>query len=217
MSLFRHAAMAVAAGGLAVGLLALAEPGVRGEADAATETATVAANLQPVAAFAKIKDKDERAAALFTEAGRVIQSPRCLNCHPTTERPTQTDKLLPHQPLVVRGDGGVGAPGGLSCSTCHHDTNFDEAGVPGNPRWRLAPAEMAWQGRTLGQICAQIKDKQRNGGKDLAALVKHMAEDDLVGWGWHPGAGRTPAPGTQKAFGELIKAWAEAGAGCPSG
>jgi hypothetical protein len=51
----------------------------------------------------------------------------------------------------------------------------------------------------------------------MAALVKHMAEDDLVGWGWHPGAGRTPAPGTQKQFGELIKAWADAGAGCPQG
>jgi hypothetical protein len=61
----------------------------------------------------------------------------------------------------------------------------------------------------------QIKDKDRNGGKDMAALIHHMAEDELVGWGWNPGAGRTPAPGTQKQFGELIKAWAEAGAACP--
>jgi hypothetical protein len=94
---------------------------------------------------------------------------------------------------------------------------FDPAGVPGNPKWALAPAEMAWQGKTLGQICEQIKDKSRNGGKDMAALVHHMAEDDLVGWGWHPGGHRTPAPGSQMQFGELIKAWADAGASCPKG
>ena len=100
--------------------------------------------------FESIKDKNERAIALFQEAGKVIQSPRCLNCHPATERPTQTERMLPHQPLVVRGEAGMGAPGGLVCTTCHHDANFDPAGVPGNPKWALAPAEMAWQGKTLG-------------------------------------------------------------------
>jgi hypothetical protein len=43
-----------------------------------------------------------------------------------------------------------------------------------------------------------------------------MAEDSLVGWGWLPGTGRQPAPGTQKEFGELIKAWVETGAACPA-
>jgi hypothetical protein len=210
--------MALVAGVMAAGLLAFAESAFRGVADAATEQpATNPLTLQPVSAFAGIKDKSERAAALFEEAGKVIQSPRCMNCHPSTERPTQTDRMIPHQPLVVRGDGGMGAPGGLVCSTCHHETNFDPAGVPGHPLWHLAPAEMAWQGKSLGQICTQLKDKERNGGKDMAALIKHMSEDSLVGWGWHPGAGRTPAPGTQKQFGDLIKAWADAGAACPKG
>lgn len=173
-------------------------------------------SLKPVAAFASIKDGKQRAVALFAEAGKVIQSPRCLNCHPATERPTQTNSLRPHQPPVVRGVAGMGPPGGLACDTCHHDANFDAARVPGHPQWHLAPAEMAWQGRTLGQICAQVKDPARNGGKDLPALVRHMAEDSLVGWGWSPGADRTPAPGTQKAFGALIKAWVDAGAACPA-
>ena len=141
MSFVRTAAMALAAGGIAVGLLAFAEARFWGVADAATEP--VAATLQPVSAFAGIKDKNERAVALFEEAGKVIQSPRCMNCHPATERPTQTDRMVPHQPLVVRGDGGMGAPGGLVCSTCHHETNFDPAGVPGHPLWHLAPVEMA--------------------------------------------------------------------------
>jgi hypothetical protein len=43
-----------------------------------------------------------------------------------------------------------------------------------------------------------------------------MAEDSLVGWGWNPGTGREPAPGTQKEFGALAKAWVESGAACPS-
>jgi hypothetical protein len=217
MNPFKQTMMALAAGGLAAGLLAFAEPHFRGPANAASEPATHPAGLKPVSDFSKIKDQDQRAVALFQEAGKVIQSPRCLNCHPAGERPTQTDKMRPHIPLVVRGEGGVGAAGGLVCSTCHHEANFDPAGVPGNPKWALAPVEMAWQGKTLGQICEQIKDKSRNGGKDMAALVHHMAEDDLVGWGWHPGGHRTPAPGSQMQFGELIKAWADAGAACPKG
>ena len=64
-------------------------------------------------------------------------------------------------------------------------------------------------------ICAQLKDRRRNGGKTLPQIVEHMAHDELVGWAWSPGAGRAPAPGTQEAFGALIKAWADSGAQCP--
>jgi len=212
MSLFKNAMLALAAGTLAAGLLAFVAPGF--QADAATDSA---GQLQPVSAFTRISNKNERSLALFQEVAKVIQSPRCMNCHPATDRPTQTDKMRPHIPLVVRGDGGVGAASGLNCSTCHHEANFDAANVPGNPKWALAPIEMAWQGKTLGQICVQIKDKERNGGKDMAALIHHMAEDELVGWGWNPGGNRTPAPGTQKQFGELFKAWADSGAVCPKG
>jgi hypothetical protein len=204
---------AFASGGIAASLLAFAVASHAADVAMATRNPVT---LKPVSAFEKIGDRNARAIALFQEAGKVIQSPRCMNCHPATERPTQTDKFRPHQPPVVRGEAGMGPPGGLACTTCHHDANFDPAGVPGNPAWHLAPAEMAWQGRTLGQICAQIKDTSRNGGKDMPALVEHMAKDSLVGWAWSPGASRTPAPGTQKAFGALIKAWAAAGATCPS-
>ena len=155
-----------------------------------------------------------RSIALFRKAGKVFQNPRCLNCHPVGDRPTQTDRMEPHRPWVVRGVDGNGAPG-LECGTCHHAANFDAAGVPGNPGWRLAPASMGWQGRSLGAICEQIKDPAQNGGKDLAALLKHVSEDSLVGWAWSPGAGRTPAPGTQAKFGAVMRAWAASGAHCP--
>jgi len=171
--------------------------------------------LKPAADFAGIADKQERAIALFNEAGKVILSPRCVNCHPAGDRPLQGEDSHPHQPLVVRGDYGLGAVG-MRCTTCHGPANYDPGRIPGHPAWQLAPIEMAWAGKSLAEICEQIKDPERNGGKSLEALVHHMAEDSLVGWGWHPGVGRVPAPGSQKEFGALIKAWVQAGAACPA-
>lgn len=122
-----------------------------------------------------------------------------------------------HQPPVTRGKDGHGAVA-MQCTACHGVRNFAATGsvsVPGNENWHLAPLEMAWEGKSLSEICRQIKDPERNGDKSLAQLVEHMAHDSLVGWGWQPGTGRTPAPGTQQQFGELIQAWADAGAHCP--
>jgi hypothetical protein len=74
---------------------------------------------------------------------------------------------------------------------------------------------MAWQGKSLAEICAQIKDPKRNGGRSLAQIQSHVTNDDLVGWAWHPGEGRHAAPGTQSEFGVLIGAWIATGAQCP--
>ncbi len=185
-----------------------------GVAVAASAQEATGNSLKPVSEFDKIADRQERAIALFNEAGKVIQSPRCLNCHPAGERPTQGNALSPHQPWVVRGSDGFGAAA-MRCATCHQAANYDVARVPGHPKWHLAPLSMAWQGKTLAQICEQIKDKSRNDNMDMAKLVHHMAEDSLVGWAWQPGAGRASAPGSQKEFGALIRAWADAGAFCP--
>ena len=175
------------------------------------------AELRPPSTFARIGDRSARAAAIFTEMGKVIQHPRCLNCHPRTDRPTQAEGR-PHMPPVRRGPAGVGVPG-LECGTCHGAANVPFANgtgsIPGDPAWQLAPREMAWQGLSLGAICAQLKDRRRNGGKSLAEIQHHNAEDGLVGWGWNPGAGRTPVPGTQKMFCDLTQTWIEAGAACP--
>jgi len=171
-----------------------------------------AETLAPVSSFDRIGDKDKRAAAIFQEAGKVIASPRCLNCHPVDASPRQGDLMRIHEPPVVRGAGGTGAVA-MQCVTCHGAANFDR--VPGNPNWHLAPREMGWIGRSLGQICEQIKDPKRNGGRSLQQLVHHMADDELVGWAWSPGADRTPAAGTQKEFGQLLNAWVNNGASCP--
>ena len=175
----------------------------------------VADDLRPAADFAGIADRNARATALIQEAGKVLQHPRCVNCHPASDSPRQTDQRRAHQPLVVRGADGHGAPT-LACNTCHGPANFDPAHVPGHPEWHLAPLAMAWEGRSLGQICEQIKDRARKGDRDMAGLLHHLGEDTLVGWAWTPGVGRTPAPGTQARFGEIMRAWAEAGAACPA-
>ena len=177
----------------------------------------LAACVAAAGAFGQSRDAEQvaRSIALFREAGKVLQHPRCLNCHPVGERPTQTDRMTPHRPTMVRGANRNGAPG-LPCNACHHAANYEEAGVPGHPLWHLAPASMAWAGHSLGEICHQIMDPARTGGRDMAALLRHLSEDTLVGWAWAPGGKRTPAPGTQAEFGALMRAWAESGAVCPA-
>lgn len=173
------------------------------------------AGLRPVKSFANLSDPAERSRALFKEAAKVITHARCVNCHPAGDAPTQGDAGQPHLPAVVRGADGQGAIA-LRCNTCHQAENYAPSSVPGHPAWALAPIEMAWQGRSLGQICEQIKDPKRNSGKSLAQIQEHMAHDTLVGWGWNPGGMRKPVPGTQAEFGALIAAWVETGAACPT-
>ena len=115
---------------------------------------------------------------------------------------------------MVRGPAGLGVPG-MECTSCHQDRNQRLTRVPGAPNWHLAPIEMAWVGRSPRQLCEQLKDPSRNGGKSLAQIVEHNAHDELVGWGWAPGADREPAPGTQQQFGALVAAWVDSGAECP--
>ncbi len=177
-----------------------------------------AVGLKPPSAFASIADRNARSVAIFNEMGKVLTSPRCLNCHPRTDSPTQGDEMLLHSPPVTRGPDGFGAAG-MECATCHGPRNaaFGNGGgsVPGNPKWHLAPRSMAWQGLTLGGICRVIKDPAKNDGMTLEKLIEHNGSDPLVGWGWQPGPGRKPAPGTQAEFGALTKAWVESGAVCP--
>ena len=121
-------------------------------------------------------------------------------------------------PRVWRSDTGHL---GTHCEECHTDNNVTLNGaatyqsIPGHPRWGLAPLSMAWEGKTTGDICRQLKDTTRNGGRDLAMLQEHVAQDDLVAWGWHPGLGREPAPGSQESAGALVQAWINSGAQCP--
>jgi hypothetical protein len=174
-----------------------------------------ASDLLAPETFGSIADRSARSVALFVEASRVMTSPRCANCHPADDSPRQGDDHALHDPPVARGPADLGVPG-LECTSCHQDRNAELARIPGAPKWHLAPKAMAWLGKTAPEICEQVKDPARNGGRSLAQLVDHSAHDELVAWGWHPGADRKPAPGDQARFGALIAAWVETGAACPT-
>src|ERR1700722_4597751 len=172
-------------------------------------------NLAGVESFSSISDPAARSAAYFAELGKVLTSPRCLNCHPAGDHPRQGDTARLHQPPVERGADGFGLPA-MRCPICHQAANFEPGRVPGNPIWHLAPREMAWEGKTIGEICAQTKDPARNGNRSLEELGEDIGTDTLLGWAWSPGFGRRPAPGTQKQAGALVEAWVNTGAACPN-
>jgi len=195
-------------------------PACGGPAQETAATAPVALaappadGLRPPEAFAGISDPSERSRALFSEMSRVMLHPRCVNCHPSGDSPHQRDAMTLHDPPVTRGPADQGVVG-MECTSCHQDKNLALARVPGAPKWHLAPKIMAWEGRSAAALCEQVKDPARNGGKNLRQIVEHAAHDPLVAWGWAPGAGRTPVPGSQAKFGALAAAWVEAGAACP--
>src|SRR5712691_2988670 len=105
-----------------------------------------AGGLQQPGAFASIGDSAARSRALFMEAAKVITSPRCMNCHPAGDRPTQTNDMHEHQPPVFRGDSGTGIAGN-TCSACHSEHNYtlqeraSYKSILGHPRWGMAPIE----------------------------------------------------------------------------
>ena len=88
--------------------------------------------------------------------------------------------------------------------------------MPGHPHWHLAPREMAWEGKTLGEICAQIKDPARNGGRSLEELVHHIGDRHAGRLGL--GARLRPQAGARhaKGAGALVEAWVKTGAVCPT-
>ncbi|HEY8087940.1 MAG TPA: Isoquinoline 1-oxidoreductase subunit [Polyangiaceae bacterium] len=180
---------------------------------AAPSSDVTGAALRTPDSFAGIADPTQRSRAIFAEASRVLLNPRCVNCHPSDDSPRQRDGEL-HDPPVMRGDDDRGVTA-MRCGSCHQDGNLELARVPGAPDWRLAPRFMAWQGKTAGAVCAQIKDPARNGGRSLDRIVDHAAHDPLVAWAWSPGHGRPTPPGSQESFGALVRAWVEAGAACP--
>jgi mono/diheme cytochrome c family protein len=167
----------------------------------------LAANAEPLADWDKVY--------------KVFSHPRCSNCHTADDHPrwvdAKTGAVKFHGMNVKRGsdESGFGNPG-LRCTTCHGKQNGVRKGTPpGAPNWHLAPVEMVWFEQTSAQICAQIKDPARNGGRTLADVADHVLHDPLVLWGWEPGTGREPAPGSAQETFDALKRWSDAGAPCP--
>lgn len=166
----------------------------------------------------RVRNDATRSVALFNQIAPVLEHPRCMNCHTSTDFPRQGDDRHRHIMNVKRGPENMGAPG-LECSTCHQKSN-SSAGVPGNPVWHLAPLSMAWEGRSRGEICRSLLDPKR-GAMTKTQLSHHMGEDPLVAWAWDPGVDvdghpRNQPPIGHEAFGKLVDQWLESGAHCPA-
>jgi hypothetical protein len=168
--------------------------------------------------YATLPKDSVGSAKAFMAVYRVLKSSRCMNCHPSGDAPLQGDDSHIHTMNVKRGIDGKGLYS-ARCSNCHQAENT--AGLhmpPGNPKWALPSAKMrmVFQGRTPRQLALQLLDPKQNGGRTKAQLIDHMAHDDLVGWAWHPGDGRTLPPMSWQAFAAQVRLWIAKGAYAPS-
>jgi len=180
----------------------------------------LAALLVAATALVVVAQPEDKVAAGkkgFVEVVKVLQSPRCMNCHPAGDRPLQGDDNHIHAQNISRKTIAAGVP----CSTCHQSHNAETIGIangpPGAPNWNLPPADMpmVFQGKTATQICEQMKDPKQNNGKSLAQLLEHATNDPIVLWGWSPGSKRTVPPLSHDAFVAAFKAWIDSDAACP--
>jgi mono/diheme cytochrome c family protein len=161
--------------------------------------------------------------------------------------PRQGDDRHPHYYTVVRGDTvaaqtaertgmveiGTGTPF-ERFQSCHGIRNDDRTGIPGaedpdhpgRSLWGLAPAAMAFESSpgvplTGPELCARIKDKSRNGNRELADTLHHLATEHLVLWGFNPGKRlksemRTTPPIGHEELIAAFKGWMADGAPCPT-
>jgi len=156
----------------------------------------------------------------FDKVMQVVTHTRCMNCHPSGDRPLQGDDSHLHYFNVQRGEDGHGMPA-AQCNTCHHEENNEFSGVPGAPHWHLAPRSMGWGGLNRVQIARKILDPESNGGRTPEDIAKHMTEDALVLWAFEPGinaAGekREVPPVSKEDYIKAVKNWIAAGAQIPN-
>ena len=163
----------------------------------------------PAAAVPAADAKDPSVAA-FLEAVKVLNHPRCMNCHTTANWPTQGEDQHRHTFSVVRGPDGRG-PSGMRCANCHQAMS-----VPGAKDWRMAPLSMGWTGLSAGALCAQLSDPKQNGGRTGEKVIEHVRADALVLWAWTPGGKRKPPDLPHKAFVAALQTWLDKGAHCPA-
>lgn len=154
-----------------------------------------------------------RSVAAFEQMYAVLQHPRCLNCHPKGDSPTQGEDRHRHDPAVSRGSTGIPT---IDCSTCHQAANSWDGQVPGaTPKWELAPPEMRWDGESKGTVCTLVRrvgiDHGRLKGEEI---TKHL-QTGLVLWAWDPGS-RSKPPLTYSAFMAFVEEWIANGAVCPN-
>ena len=174
-------------------------------------TAPAAQPLKSPAEFEAIGDKAERSRAMFTEIAKVLTHPRCMNCHPAGEHALQ-GAGREHNPQVWRHNAETGAIG-TTCSACHTEANVtlhegaSYKSIPGHPRWELAPKSMAWEGKSIGDICRQVKDVTATAGATSRCCTSISPRTI-----WSPGAGiRARAVSGRRARRKKPASWSRHG------
>ncbi len=152
----------------------------------------------------------------------VASHPRCSNCHvgadnlPMWSGPTY-GKPRPHGMNINAGESRIGAEY-VQCSTCHvireSLNDIPHAAPQVAMTWQLAPVEAEWFGKGSVEICNQLRDPERNGGRDYLELASHLDHDLILHWAWDPGGGREPAPYDLQTHVNDVLAWGVAGYPC---
>jgi len=179
--------------------------------------------------------------AVWDKIYEIFSHPRCANCHvgpdnvPMWSGPEYGPTARPHGMHIAGGGDGRTGVEHIACSSCHTQPGSQlphgpPGAPPGAPEWQLPPISMEWFGKSSAEICAQIKDPTRNGGRtiipvdpehrSLSPLYKSVSEhiegDPLVAWGWDPGPGREKAPDSLADLIKFFEEWDKAGAPCPT-
>lgn len=170
----------------------------------------------------------EEGIAAFARIYEVARHTRCANCHVEPDNIPMWSgpyygKARPHGMNINAGESRIGAET-LVCSTCHRTNENFESAAHAPPHagldWQLPPVEFQWFDKTPAEICAQLSDRGRNGGRDFIGLAEHLVEDSshrgFVLWGWQPGGGRQPAPYSLQMHVNDILEWGVAGQPCPA-
>jgi hypothetical protein len=173
----------------------------------------VLALVLPAAAHAQ-----DAGAAAWERIYAVAAHPRCTNCHVGDSGRPGWDGLgygteRFHGMNIVAGESRIGAES-LLCSACHIGAaganDVPHAAPQIDDAWRLPPADLAWRGKTGGEICASLRALAQDGER----LIDHVNTSAFVNYGFSPGAGRTPAPGSVDTLAQDLEIWTAAGAPC---
>lgn len=156
---------------------------------------------------------EEEGLAAFADIVAVSTHPRCLNCHLDGDALLVGDDSQPHGFGITR----FSPLEGTHCSACHTAAPVDDGLAPlppADPIWSMAPAQIVFQDRSPAELCAQLKDPSRNGGRRSVGSTEHIAHDHLLQTSWHVGC--TPPPISHEELVKRFEAWGRAGSPCPT-
>ena len=174
----------------------------------------IVAIAQPRRADAAKIDAGKKA---FLDVAKVLQSPRCMNCHPRAIAPLQTDASRPHAQNISRKSVALGLP----CTTCHQSVtakrSASQAARPARQAGACRPPRRRWCSRAgrPPRCASSSRIPAQNGHRTMAQLLDHVAHDPLVGWGWNPGGKRTLPPLTRDQVVAAMQTWIDSGGACP--